>query len=124
MLYFSRENKDLKQQQARTSVEIVKEIRKDPSLKSNAERDRRLREKHSQNTKIFIDERKGCAMKQEKRREKLKKQHEAQLNDLVKYVQNVSFYSNLPNKRTGTINEFWEKKTLIDVWRLFLASEN
>ena len=26
----------------------------------------------------------------EKRREKLKKQHEAQLNDLVKYVQNVS----------------------------------
>ena len=99
-LYFTnfsvfRENKDLKQQQARTSVEIVKEIRKDPSLKSNAERDRRLREKHSQNTKIFIDERKGCAMKQEKRREKLKKQHEAQLNDLVKYVQNVSdtFYT-------------------------------
>lgn len=93
--FFEKENKDLKQQQARTSVEIVKEIRKDPSLKSNAERDRRLREKHSQNTKIFIDERKGCAMKQEKRREKLKKQHEAQLNDLVKYVQNsMDMYKN------------------------------
>ena len=32
-------------------------------------------------------------------------------------------YSNLPNKHTGTITEFWEK-TLIDVSRLFLASEN
>ena len=32
-------------------------------------------------------------------------------------------YSNLPKKRTGTITEFWEK-TLIDVSRLFLASEN
>ena len=94
-ILFFRENKDLKLQQARTSVEIVKEIKKDTSLKSNAERDRRLREKHSHNTKIFIDERKTCAMKQEKRREKLKKQHEAQLNDLVKYVQNVRYTWNM-----------------------------
>ena len=33
------------------------------------------------------------------------------------------YYSNLPNKRTSTLTEFWEK-TLIDVSQLFLASEN
>ena len=85
-----RENKEIRIQQARTSVETVREVNKDPSLKSRAERDRRLREKHSNNTKIFIDERKSAAMRQEKRREKLKKTHEVQLNDLSKYVQNVS----------------------------------
>lgn len=69
----------------------MKDVQKDSSLKSKAEKERRLREKHSNNTKIFIDERKNAFMRQEKRREKLKKQHEAQMNDLVKYVQNVRF---------------------------------
>merc|ERR1712156_140206 len=77
-------------QQARTSVETVNEVRKDNSLKSKAEKERRLREKHSNNTKIFIEERKAAAMKQDKRREKLKMTHDVQLNDLVRYVQNVS----------------------------------
>ena len=87
---FFRENKEIRIQQARTSVETVREVNKDPSLKSKAERERRIREKHSNYTKIFIDERKTAAMKQDKRREKLKKTHEVQLNDLNKYVQNVS----------------------------------
>ena len=34
-----------------------------------------------------------------------------------------SIYSNLPNKCTDSITEFWEK-TLFDVSRLFLVSEN
>ena len=46
---------------------------------------------HSNNTKIFIDERKAAAMRQDQRKEKLKKTHDVQLNDLVKHVQNVSF---------------------------------
>ena len=92
--FFSRENKEIRAQQARTSVETVKDVQKDSSLKSKAEKERRLREKHSNNTKIFIDERKNAFMRQEKRREKLKKQHEAQMNDLVKYVQNVSTFKN------------------------------
>ena len=45
---------------------------------------------HSNNTKIFIDERKAAAMRQDQRKEKLKKTHDVQLNDLVKHVQNVS----------------------------------
>ena len=69
----------------------MNEVRKDNSLKSKAEKERRLREKHSNNTKIFIEERKAAAMKQDKRREKLKMTHDVQLNDLVRYVQNVSF---------------------------------
>ena len=48
---------------------------------------------HSNNTKIFIDERKAAAMRQDQRKEKLKKTHDVQLNDLVKHVQNVSLLS-------------------------------
>lgn len=77
-------------QQARISVEIAKDVQKDASLKSKAEKERRIREKNSNNTKTFIEERKAAAMRQDKRREKLKKTHEVQLNDLSKYVQNVS----------------------------------
>ena len=87
---FYRENKEIRVQQARTGIETVKEVHKDHSLKSKAEKERRLREKHATNTKIFIDERKAAAMRQEKRREKLKMTHDVQLNDLVRYVQNVS----------------------------------
>ena len=80
----------MKAAQARASVEVAREVNNDKSLKSRAEKDRRLREKHSNNTKIFIDERKTAAMRQDKRREKLKKIHENQMSDLTKYVQNVS----------------------------------
>jgi phosphatidylinositol phospholipase C beta len=82
----------MRAQQARTSVETAKDVQKDTSLKSKAEKERRLREKHSNNTKIFIDERKTAAFRQDKRREKQKKIHEAQMNDLSKYVQNVIFF--------------------------------
>merc|ERR1719219_1052677 len=93
--FFEKENKEIRVQQARTSVETVNEVRKDISLKSKAEKERRLREKHSNNTKIFIDERKAAAMRQEKRREKLKMTHDVQLNDLVRYVQNsLEMYKN------------------------------
>ena len=85
-----RENREMKAAQARASVEVAREVNNDKSLKSRAEKDRRLREKHSNNTKIFIDERKTAAMRQDKRREKLKKIHENQMSDLTKYVQNVS----------------------------------
>ena len=75
--------------QARCSVEIARDIQNDKSLKSKAEKERRLREKHSNNTKIFIDERRTAAMKHEKRREKLRKLHENQMNDLLIYMQSV-----------------------------------
>ena len=71
-------------------METKDEVNKDPSLKTKTERDRYLREKNAINTRKFIEERKTLAQKQDKRREKLKKQHEVQLNELDKYVKNVS----------------------------------
>ena len=65
-------------------------MQNDKSLKSKAEKERRLREKHAKYTKIFIDERKTAAMRQDQRREKLKKCHDTQMHELTKYVQNVS----------------------------------
>nr|XP_040581818.1 1-phosphatidylinositol 4,5-bisphosphate phosphodiesterase-like isoform X2 [Lepeophtheirus salmonis] len=86
---FEKENKEMKAAQARQSVETVKNVQNDKTLKSKAEKDRRIREKHSNNTKKFIDERKTAAYRQDKQRAKLRKIHEAQLNDLTKYVQNA-----------------------------------
>ena len=80
----------MKAAQARASVETARDIQNDKTLKSKAEKERRLREKHSNNTKIFIDERKTAAMRQAKRREKIRKLHENQVNDLQKYIQAVS----------------------------------
>lgn len=51
---------------------------------------RRLREKNSNNTKKFIEERKSAALKQSKEREKLRKIHEKQLQDLAKETESVS----------------------------------
>ena len=59
-------------------------------MKSKADRDRYLKEKSANNIKKFTEERKSLAVKQDKRREKLKNQHQAQISDLDKYVQNVS----------------------------------
>jgi len=93
--FFEKENKEIRVQQARSSVETVKEVHKDNQLKSKAEKERRLREKHSNNTKIFIDERKSAAMRQDQRKQKLKTTHDVQLNDLVKHVQNsLEMYKN------------------------------
>ena len=75
--------------QARKSVEVAKDIQADKTLKSKAEKERILKEKQSMNTKMFIEERKKAACKQAKRREKLKKNHDNQMNDLLKYMQTV-----------------------------------
>ena len=55
-----------------------------------AEKERRLKEKNQANTKRFMDERKNTAMKQNKRREKQKKLHETQLQDISTFVKSVS----------------------------------
>lgn len=81
---FERENKEMKGKQAKISVETAREVASDKTLRNKAERERRLREKNSNNTKKFIEERKTAALKQGKEREKLKKVHEKQLQDLSK----------------------------------------
>ena len=88
--FFFRESTQIQEQQAATSVQTKEDAKRDPTLKSKADRDRYLKEKSANNIKKFTEERKSLAVKQDKRREKLKNQHQAQISDLDKYVQNVS----------------------------------
>lgn len=93
---FERENKEMKTRQAKVSVETAKEVAQDRTLRNKAERERRLREKNSNNTKKFIEERKSAAMRQNKEKEKLKKLHEKQLIDLSKEMENeLEMYDNV-----------------------------
>ncbi|XP_070378786.1 1-phosphatidylinositol 4,5-bisphosphate phosphodiesterase [Dermacentor albipictus] len=85
---FERENKEMKTKQAKVSVETAREVSSDKTLRNKAERERRLREKNSNNTKKFIEERKSAALKQSKERERLKKVHEKQLHDLQREIDN------------------------------------
>ncbi|XP_064484061.1 1-phosphatidylinositol 4,5-bisphosphate phosphodiesterase-like [Ornithodoros turicata] len=85
---FERENKEMKTKQAKVSVETAREVSSDKTLRNKAERERRLREKNSNNTKKFIEERKSAALKQSKERERLKKIHEKQLHDLQREIDN------------------------------------
>uniref|UniRef100_A0A6B0VFW6 1-phosphatidylinositol 4,5-bisphosphate phosphodiesterase n=3 Tax=Ixodes ricinus TaxID=34613 RepID=A0A6B0VFW6_IXORI len=85
---FERENKEMKMKQAKVSVETAREVSSDKTLRNKAERERRLREKNSNNTKKFIEERKSAALKQSRERERLKKIHEKQLHDLQREIDN------------------------------------
>ncbi|XP_071037611.1 1-phosphatidylinositol 4,5-bisphosphate phosphodiesterase isoform X2 [Parasteatoda tepidariorum] len=92
---FERENKEMKGKQAKVSVETAREVASDKTLRNKAERERRLREKNSNNTKKFIEERKTAALKQNKEREKLKKVHEKQLQDLARETESaIESYNN------------------------------
>ena len=87
---FERENREMKAKQAKISVEPAKEVSNDKTLRNKAEKERRLREKNSNNTKKFIEERKNAAMKQNKEKEKLRKFHEKQLHELERETESVS----------------------------------
>lgn len=93
---FERENKEMKGKQAKISVETAKEVSMDKTLRNKAERERRLREKNSNNTKKFIEERKAAATRQSKERERLRKLQEKQSLELDREIQLVSVnYSSL-----------------------------
>lgn len=84
---FERDNKEMKSNQAKASVETLRDVQNDKSLKTKAEKERIIREKNANNTKRFIDERKTQAMKQANRREKLRKDHGNQVESLQKYLE-------------------------------------
>lgn len=86
---FEKENKEMKGKQAKISVETAKEVSMDKTLRNKAERERRLREKNSNNTKKFIEERKAAATRQSKERERLRKQQEKQSFELDREIQVV-----------------------------------
>ena len=98
----------MKSNQARVNMDTAREIQQDKAIKTKAEKDRRLKEKHSNNTKvrarrlvspsmakhsllqIFIDERKTAAIRQDNRLKKLQKIHKDQEDDLQRFMQSVS----------------------------------
>uniref|UniRef100_A0A9J7XBN4 1-phosphatidylinositol 4,5-bisphosphate phosphodiesterase n=1 Tax=Cyprinus carpio carpio TaxID=630221 RepID=A0A9J7XBN4_CYPCA len=57
-LIHERQSKEMKANQAKTSMENSKAISQDKSIKNKAERERRVRELNSSNTKKFLEERK------------------------------------------------------------------
>jgi len=86
---FEQDKKDMKTAQARASVETLKDVQNDKALKTKAEKERRIREKNENNTKKFIEERKGQAIRQAKEKEKQRKVHEKQMEELNKYLHNI-----------------------------------
>ena len=54
------------------------------------EKERRLKEKNAANTKKFMDERKNNMLNQNKKREKQKKIHAKELENIQKYIEEVS----------------------------------
>uniref|UniRef100_A0AAY4C1N3 Phosphoinositide phospholipase C n=1 Tax=Denticeps clupeoides TaxID=299321 RepID=A0AAY4C1N3_9TELE len=61
-LIHERQSKEMRANQAKTSMENSKAISQDKSIKNKAERERRVRELNSSNTKKFLEERKRvCA---------------------------------------------------------------
>uniref|UniRef100_A0A3B4CST0 1-phosphatidylinositol 4,5-bisphosphate phosphodiesterase n=1 Tax=Pygocentrus nattereri TaxID=42514 RepID=A0A3B4CST0_PYGNA len=83
------ERKEMKANQAKTSMENSKAISQDKSIKNKAERERRVRELNSSNTKKFLEERKRLAMKQSKELEQLQKSQREQLEKLEKFNEQV-----------------------------------
>ena len=50
--YLRRENREMKSNQARVNMDTARDIQHDKSIKTKAEKDRRLKEKQSNNTKV------------------------------------------------------------------------
>uniref|UniRef100_UPI00398ED93E 1-phosphatidylinositol 4,5-bisphosphate phosphodiesterase beta-4 n=1 Tax=Pristiophorus japonicus TaxID=55135 RepID=UPI00398ED93E len=81
-LIHDRHSKEMRANQAKSSMENSKAISQDKSIKNKAERERRVRELNSSNTKKFLEERKRLAMKQSKEMDQLKKAQLEQLEGL------------------------------------------
>ncbi|XP_077807369.1 1-phosphatidylinositol 4,5-bisphosphate phosphodiesterase beta-4 isoform X6 [Macaca mulatta] len=88
-LSHDRESKEMRAHQAKISMENSKAISQDKSIKNKAERERRVRELNSSNTKKFLEERKRLAMKQSKEMDQLKKVQLEHLEFLEKQNEQV-----------------------------------
>ncbi|XP_041662063.1 1-phosphatidylinositol 4,5-bisphosphate phosphodiesterase beta-4-like isoform X2 [Cheilinus undulatus] len=86
-LIHERQSKEMRANQAKMSMENSKAISQDKSIKNKAERERRVRELNSSNTKKFLDERKRLAMKHQKEMEQLEKNQKDQVEKLEKFTE-------------------------------------
>lgn len=85
-----REIKEMNSKQARLSVESMREVMNDKTLKTRGIKEGRLREKQQNNTKRFMEERKMAQMIQNREKDKLKMIHNEQLEELQKEMNGVS----------------------------------
>ncbi|XP_053344485.1 1-phosphatidylinositol 4,5-bisphosphate phosphodiesterase beta-4-like isoform X2 [Clarias gariepinus] len=98
-----RQSKEMKANQAKSSMENSKAISQDKSIKNKAERERRVRELNSSNTKKFLEERKRLAMKHSKEMEQLQKSQREQLEKLEKFNEQLlkSHHANSQSQGQG-----------------------
>uniref|UniRef100_A0A8C1XXB1 1-phosphatidylinositol 4,5-bisphosphate phosphodiesterase n=1 Tax=Cyprinus carpio TaxID=7962 RepID=A0A8C1XXB1_CYPCA len=94
-LLHERQNKEMRTNQAKTSMESSKAISQDKSIKNKAERERRVRELNSTNTRKFLTERKRLAMKQSKESEQHQAAQREQLERLEKHNEEVFHHRDL-----------------------------
>uniref|UniRef100_A0A673GH48 Phosphoinositide phospholipase C n=1 Tax=Sinocyclocheilus rhinocerous TaxID=307959 RepID=A0A673GH48_9TELE len=92
-LLHERQSKEMRSNQAKTSMESSKAISQDKSIKNKAERE--LRELNSTNTRKFLTERKRLAMKQSKECEQLQAAQREQLERLEKHNEEVFHHRDL-----------------------------
>ncbi|KAL5111647.1 1-phosphatidylinositol 45-bisphosphate phosphodiesterase beta-4 [Taenia crassiceps] len=78
-----RENKDMKAQQIKISLDSNRNVMNDPKLKNKAERDRRIRELKDYNTKRFIDQRKAQAQRNDRQAQDLLRRHEEEEQGVI-----------------------------------------
>ena len=83
--------KELNTRQAKASVETMKEVANDKTLRTKGEKDRRLREKKQNNTKKFTDEHRFAVSKQKKEKERLRITHDKQMEEMGKVIEKVTF---------------------------------
>ncbi|PAA58432.1 hypothetical protein BOX15_Mlig025183g1, partial [Macrostomum lignano] len=79
-----RENKDLRAQQTKHSMESSRAVLNDKTIRNKAERDRRVREVNENNTKKFIEERKRLVNRQSNTREALEREHAEQVGRVTR----------------------------------------
>ncbi|XP_017546431.1 1-phosphatidylinositol 4,5-bisphosphate phosphodiesterase beta-4 isoform X1 [Pygocentrus nattereri] len=84
--HHDRQSKEMRASQAKSSMENGRAISQDKSIKNKAERERRVRELNSNNTRKFLTERKRLAMSQSKEIEQLQTAQREQLEKLDKYI--------------------------------------
>ncbi|XP_056423820.1 1-phosphatidylinositol 4,5-bisphosphate phosphodiesterase beta-4 isoform X2 [Hyla sarda] len=108
-LSHDRESKEMRANQAKISMENSKAISQDKSIKNKAERERRVRELNSSNTKKFLEERKRLAMKQSKEMDQLKKaqlehlEHLEKQNEQAKEIQQMVKLETEMGRRPATV---------------------
>ncbi|XP_031435590.1 1-phosphatidylinositol 4,5-bisphosphate phosphodiesterase beta-4 isoform X2 [Clupea harengus] len=88
-LIHNQHGKEVRAKQAKSSMESGKAISQDKSIKNKAERERRVRELNSCNTKKFLEERKRLYMKQSEETEQLQKAQREQQDKLEKCIEQL-----------------------------------